>query len=261
MSNHGYQHLLIEAPEPAIVLLYLNRPDAANALNTAMAREITQFFAALPKNCRAVVLAGKGRHFCAGADLKERQRMNEQQWHAQHEALEKAINSISSCPSPVITAVQGAAMAGGLELALAADFIYASEDARFAMTEATLGIMPGLGGTQRLPRRIGIARAKELLFTGKKLTAQEAQAWGLVNRLCRTEALLTEALDTARTIAANAPLSVKAIKNAINQGVDIPLPEALQNELTHYETLLSTRDRHEGVNSFSEKRKPVFTGE
>ncbi len=161
----------------------LNRPDAANALNAGMALELKDFFLSYQKY-RAIILTGEGKHFCAGADLKERKDMDEAAWHAQHHAFEAALFAILHCPVPVIAAVNGAAMGGGLELALACDFIYAAETARFALTEVTLGIMPGMGGTQSLPRRVGVARAKELIFTGKPFSAAEAYAWGMVNKLC-----------------------------------------------------------------------------
>lgn len=247
----AYDHILVAA---------FNRPTAANALNQQMALELKDFFT----HCspyRVVLLTGIGKHFCAGADLKERQGMDEAQWHSQHDAFEGALQAILNCPLPVIAAVGGAAMGGGLELALACDFIYAADNALFACTEATLGIMPGLGGTQQLPRAIGQRRAKEFLFSGQHFTAEQAMQWGMVNRVFPPETLLVEAVACAQRIATNAPLSVKAIKRAINQGVSLPLTDALQCELQHYETLLASKDRHEGINAFNEKRKPVFTGE
>lgn len=250
--------LRIETPDKTIAVVTLNRPQAANALNTQMALDLKAFFVKA-STYRAIILTGSGTVFCAGADLKERQGMNKKAWHTQHRAFEAALKAILRCDVPVIAAVNGAAYAGGLELALACDFIYAADSARFALTEVTLGIMPGLGGTQNLPRRLGLARAKEIIFTGKPFPAAEASEWGLINKLCSDP--VGEALATARLIAANAPRSVKAIKKAMNQGITLPLDKALACELKNYNTLLSTKDRQEGLAAWSEKRKPVFTGE
>jgi len=243
-----------------IAIAALNRPDAANALNTQMALDLKAFFTSATKY-RAIILTGNGKTFCAGADLKERKGMNESQWQAQHHTFEEALHALMNCEIPVIAAVNGSAFGGGLELALACDFIYAADTARFAFTEVTLGIMPGLGGTQTLPRAIGMAHAKELILTGKPFSAEEAFQWGMVNKLCSAAALQNDSLACATSIAANAPLSVKAAKAASNQGATLPIAEALQCELKHYNTLLTSRDRHEGINAFNEKRKAVFTGE
>lgn len=258
-----YQTLNVDYSNPALALLRLNRPEAANALNTRMAVELTSVFKHLGKKSsrfKVVVLTGSGRYFCAGADLKERRGMTKKAWGAQHAAFEKALYAILGCPIPVIAAVNGAAMGGGLELALACDFILASEGASLAFPEAGLGIMPGLGGTQTLPRAVGPRRAKELLFSGKRFSAEDACRWGLVNRSVPAESLLQETLTLAETIAGNAPLSVRAIKQSVNQGIALPLKAALQCELKHYKTLLNTGDRHEGIHAFNEKRKPAFTG-
>jgi len=255
-----YQTLKIDFPEASIAVVAFHRPQAANALNTQMATELKAFFSHVGK-VRAVILTGQGRHFCAGADLKERQGMDEAAWQAQHHAFEEALYAIMHCDIPVIAAVNGAAFGGGLELALACDFIYAVGTARFAFTEVTLGIIPGLGGTQHLSRTVGMARAKELILCGAAFSAEEAFGWGMVGKLCMPETLQGDAIACAKIISANAPLAVKAAKQAINQGFNLPIAKALQCELSHYETLLATHDRHEGIDAFNEKRKPVFTGE
>lgn len=253
--------LIASHPEPQIALATLNRPERANALNTGLAQEIAAFFHALPKDCRAVIITGAGKHFCAGADLKDRQGMDETAWQEQHYAFEAGLRAILHCEIPVIAAVNGAAIAGGLELALACDFIYAADTARFALTETTLGIMPGLGGTQTLPRAVGLNRAKELIYSGKSFTATEALQWGMVNRVVPLDKLMEETQSVAKIIATNAPLAVKSVKKTMNQGTGMTLTKAMELDLAHYAPLLSTRDRQEGINAFNEKRKPAFTGE
>ncbi len=204
-----YQTLLAERVEPAVLRVTLNRPQAANALNTQMGRELLALWSELADahDIGCVVLTGAGeRAFCAGADLKERQGMSDADWQAQHVIFERHYGALLAVPMPVIAAVNGHAYAGGLEMMLACDFAYAVPAARFALTETTLGIMPGAGGTQLLPRAVGERRAKEIILTGRPFSAEEAQQWGLVNRLVAPEALIDAALATAAHIAENAPL-------------------------------------------------------
>lgn len=256
-------HTLAVTSYGPVGLIAFNRAEAANALNMQMALELKDYLSNLTHentDVRALLMTGEGRHFCAGADLKERQGMDEAGWQSQHEAFEAALHALMDCPVPVLAAVNGAAFGGGLELALACDFIYASESAKFCMSEVTLGIMPGLGGTQHLPRAVGASRARELIFTGQVFNAHEALAWGMVNRICAPARLMEETLETAGRIAAHAPLSVRAVKKAINEGRDLSLAEALHCELAHYNTLINTHDRQEGISAFNEKRKPRFTG-
>ncbi len=258
----AYTTLTLTFPHASIPVIGFNRPDSANALNRQMGLELKDIFASLDhKTVRCVVLTGNGRHFCAGADLKERKGMNEAQWHDQHAAFESALRAILACPAPVIAAVNGAAIGGGLELALACDFIYAGKPAKFGLAETTLGIMPGLGGAVQLMRRIGEARAKELLYTGRIFSADEALSLGLINRLCENETLMDDVMQTAQTIATCAPLAIKALKKSAKECSGLSLHDALANELQHYNMLLRSKDRHEGINAFNEKRKPVFTGE
>src|SRR4029077_19095212 len=199
--------------------------------------------------------------FCAGGDLKERQGMTDETWAAQHLLFERMIRAFIGCPVPVIGAINGAAYAGGRELALCCDFLYAVPTARFALTEVTLGIMPGAGGTQLLPRAVGERRAKEIILTGKPFSADDALRWGIVNRLCTPETLMQDAIATAETIAANAPLSVRQAKKSIHHGVQMDLKNALLFEIEAYNRLIPTKDREEGIRAFNEKRKPVFKGE
>jgi enoyl-CoA hydratase/carnithine racemase len=256
--------LKIEEPQPLTKLVTLHRPEAANAMNTQMGIELLSVFDgfnAAPATQRCIVITGAGpRIFCAGGDLKERNGMTDQQWQDQHLIFERAIRAIRDCPVPVIAAVNGAAFAGGMEIALCADFIYAAEHARFALTEVTLGIMPGAGGTQNLPRAVGVRRAKEILLTGRPFSAQQAFEWGMVNRLCTAEALLPEALETAATIAGNAPISTRQIKQSVNYGLNMDLPSGMMFEIEAYNRMVPTEDRREGIRAFNEKRKPNFQG-
>ena len=160
----------------------------------------------------------------------------------------------------MIAAVNGAAYAGGCEIALGCDFIYAARSARFALTEVTIGIMPGAGGTQNLPRAVGERRAKEIILTGRPFTAAEALEWGVVNRVVEPDQLLTTALETAKSIAGNAPLSVRQAKKSIHLGLQTDLRTGLRIEVEAYNRLVGTEDRLEGIRAFNEKRKPKFEG-
>ncbi len=259
-----YDTLQTTEPQPHTLLVTLNRPEIANAMNTQMGIDLLTLFDsvnAAPNQQRCVVLTGAGpRAFCAGGDLKERNGMTDQQWQDQHLIFERAIRAIVQCPVPTIAAVNGAAYAGGMEIALCTDFIYAAEHARFALTEVTLGIMPGAGGTQSLPRAVGARRAKEILLTGKPFTAQQAFEWGMVNRICAAETLLTEALETAAVIAANAPISTRQIKQSVNYGLNMDLASGMMFEIEAYNRMVPTEDRREGIRAFNEKRKPNFQG-
>ena len=248
-----------------LLLLTLNRPEVANAMNTQMGRDLLAFFEeinAAPGGPRCIVMTGAGdRAFCAGGDLKERNGMTDEVWQQQHLLFERMIRAFIACPVPVIGAVNGAAYAGGCELALCCDFIYAVETARFALTEVTLGIMPGAGGTQNLPRAVGERRAKEIILTGRPFTAAEAYQWGMVNRLCAPGRVVDEALETARRIADNAPISVRQAKLAIHSGMQMDLASGMMLEIEAYNRMVPTEDRREGVAAFNEKRKPRFRGQ
>ena len=262
--NDSYETARVEDKGDGLVLLTLNRPQAANAMNTRMGRDLLDFFETVnadPLQYRCVVMTGAGdKAFCAGGDLKERHGMSDAEWQAQHLLFERMIRAFLACPAPVLGAINGAAYAGGCELALCCDFIYAAETARFALTEVTLGIMPGAGGTQNLPRAVGERRAKEIILTGNPFSAQEAYAWGMVNRLCAPAKLLDETLATARRITDNAPISVRQVKHAIHHGLQMDLGSAMMFEIEAYNRMVPTEDRREGIASFNEKRKPRFKG-
>ena len=260
----SYETILVEDRGEGLVLVTLNRPQFANAMNTQMGRDLLGLFDAInadPLQYRCIVLTGAGdKIFCAGGDLKERQGMTDETWQAQHLLFERMVRALIACPVPVIGAINGAAFAGGCEIALCCDFIYAAENARFALTEVSLGIMPGAGGTQNLPRAVGERRAKELILSARPFSAREAFEWGMVNRLCAADKLLDEVMETARRIADNAPISVRQAKQSIHYGLQMDLASGMMLEIEAYNRMVPTEDRREGIASFNEKRKPVFKG-
>ena len=264
MNLPEYATLALTLPQPRILLVTLNRPEVANAFNTRMATDLMQCFESLamePGDIRCVVLTGAGdRAFCAGGDLKQRDGMSDAAWTAQHLVYERMIRAVINCPLPVIAAVNGAAFGGGCELAAGVDFIYASDNARFAMTETGLGIIPGAGGTQTLARALGERRAKELILSARRFSAEEARDWGLVNEIYPPAELLEQTMAAAARIAANAPLAVRQAKRAIHRGLQMSLADGLEFEIEAYNRTVPTEDRREGVRAFNEKRSPEFKG-
>lgn len=261
--RESYETLLVER-QGDVLLVTMNRPDAMNAMNTQMGHDMLHLFdllSAEPDMCRAVVLTGAGtRAFCAGGDLKQRRGMTDAQWQAQHHVFERKVRAMVECPVPLVAAVNGAAYGGGCEMALCCDFIYAASTARFALPEVTLGIMPGAGGTQNLPRAVGERRAKELLLSGRPWSAADAECWGMVNRVCEPGSLVAEAVATAAVIAGNAPISIRQAKRSIHHGMGMSLADGLLFEIEAYNRMVPTEDRREGVLAFNEKRKPAFKG-
>jgi len=261
--NGDREALRIEEQSGDVLLVTLDRPEVSNAFNTGAALELCELFERFQDEqpCRCVVVTGAGdRAFCAGADLKERESLSDEQWHSQHEVFERMFRAVRDCPIPVIAAVNGAAYAGGLELVLLCDFAYASRTANFALTEVSLGIMPGGGGTQTLPRAAGERRAKELILAARPFSAEEALAWGVVNKLCEAGKVREDTLEAARRIASHAPLSVRQAKHAIRQGLQMDLASAMRLEVEAYSRLVGTEDRREGLRAFNEKRQPKFKG-
>ena len=259
-----FETLLLTNPAPHVTLVTMNRPAAMNAMNTTMMEEIGACFAQFyiePDAARCLVLTGAGdKAFCAGADLKERNGMTDAVWRRQHAIVEQTIRSMLDCPLPIIAAVNGAAYAGGCELAMACDFIYAADHARFAQTEVALGIIPGAMGTQNMPRAMGVRRAKELILSAQPFNAQDALAWGLANRVLPQAELMPAAISTAARIASNAPIAVRQAKRSIDKATDIDRSNGYSFEIEAYNRTVGTEDRLEGIRSFSEKRKPVFKG-
>jgi enoyl-CoA hydratase/carnithine racemase len=263
MMSARYSTLRLEEYGDTL-LITLSRPEVANAINTQMGRDLLALFSQFalePERHRCLVITGAGdRAFSAGGDLKERDGMTDEQWQAQHLVYEQMIRAIIDCPIPIIAAVNGAAYAGGLEIALGCDFIYAARSARFALTEVRIGIMPGAGGTQNLPRAVGERRAKELILSASPFTAEEAYDWGLVNRICEPGTVVPEALARAERIAKNAPIAVRQAKRSIHQGMDLSLANGMLFEIEAYHRMVSTEDRREGIRAFNEKREPIFKG-
>jgi enoyl-CoA hydratase len=247
---------------PGVQVVAFARPQAANALSTAMGLELMETWTRLAgdDSVRAVVVTGQGKMFCAGADLKERNGMSDEDWALQHRLFEDMIRAQLACPFPLIAAVNGAAMGGGAEMAMACDFAMAAETARFGLPEVGLGIIPGLGGTQLLTRAVGQRRAADLLMSGRHITAAEALAYGLVNEVWTAEELLEKAVERAVLIASKAPLSVRALKQLVRKGPELSLGAAMDLELEAYNKLFRTTDRREGVGAFNEKRAAVFRG-
>jgi enoyl-CoA hydratase/carnithine racemase len=243
-----------------ITLLTLNRPEVRNALNNEMCSQLCDALKQHQSVARAFVVSGNGSAFCAGADLKERARMSVDEIRTHNRNIFSTINTISSSAQPVIAAINGPAIAGGLELALACDLRISVPEATFGLVETTLGIIPGAGGTQRLPRLVGPAKAKEMILLGRRIGAEEALKCALVNAVVAPKQLLEEAIHLAKTIAANAPLAVEAAKSLIDKAVDVDLYTGLDLERHFQFQLYTTDDCSEGIKAFQEKRSPRFQG-
>jgi enoyl-CoA hydratase/carnithine racemase len=259
-----FETLKLTIGDDCVGIVTMSRPGALNAMNTQMMTDLRDCFMGFYVDqdaARCLVLTGEGtRGFCTGADLKERRGMSDAAWRRQHAVVEQAIKAIMDCPIPIIAAVNGAAYAGGMELALGCDFIYAAEHAKFALTEVTLGIMPGAAGTQNLPRAVGVRRAKEIILTGAPFTAAEALAWGMINKVVPGDRLLDEVIGVGRRIAANAPISVRQAKKALDKATELDRATGYAFELEAYNRTVPTEDRQEGITAFNEKREPRYKG-
>jgi len=264
MEFPQYETLKLDMAQPHVLVIRLDRPHVANAMNTQMGHDLLDVWTRVTvdaEDLRCIILTGTGDTvFCAGGDLKERNGMTKQQWQRQHELFERQYWALTDLPIPVIGAINGHAYGGGFEIALSCDFAYAASSARFALTEVTLGIMPGAGGTQNLPRAIGERRAREILMTGRPLNAWQAYDWGLLNAVCEPAQLMPHALEVAGAIAGNAPLSIRQVKKSVRYGMQMEIKTAYRFEVEAYNHLVETEDRYEGVRAFNEKRKPAFTG-
>lgn len=256
------QVLLVEEKD-GVAVLTLNRPEVMNSFNFALLNALKEHVDALrfKADIRAIIITGSGpKAFCAGADLKERATLDEQQVKKFIFTIRDLFTTIEYLNKPVIAAVNGVALGGGTELALACDIRIAASNASMGLTETRLAIIPGAGGTQRLPRIVGRGKAKELIFTGRRIDAQEAMQIGLVNQVYEKDALMTESLKMAAMICETGPIAIEQAKYAINYGVETDLHTGLGIESNAYWTVIPTADRIEGLAAFKEKRKPVYKG-
>jgi len=259
MSHEG---LRVEE-DKQVCLLTLNRPEAMNALNMDLLLALREQVRSLRlrKDIRALIVTGAGeRAFCAGADLKERAGMSQEQVKDYIHTIRDLFSAIEDLNKPVIAGINGVALGGGMELALACDIRFAAETATMGLTETKLAIIPGAGGTQRLPRIVGRSRAKEMILTGRRVDAAEAERIGLVTEACPWDALLARCRETADAIAENGPVAVEQAKFAINKGLETDMNTGLAIESAAYWVTIPTEDRLEGLRAFREKRKPQYTG-
>jgi len=256
-----YNNLIIEI-EDGIATLTINRPKTLNALNTDMLRELSRAFDELEGNPKVnvAILTGAGKAFVAGADISEMRDKNAVEGREFGLLGQSVFTKVENLSKPVIAAVNGYALGGGTELALSCDMIYASEKAKFGQPEVGLGVTPGFGGTQRLPRRVGLAMAKELIFTGRIIGAEEALRIGLANKVVPQDSLLEEVKGLAKEIASKGQVSVRLAKAVMNRGMDTDINSALMLEADAFGLCFSTADQKEGMTAFLEKRKPQFRG-
>ncbi|MFQ5827670.1 MAG: enoyl-CoA hydratase/isomerase family protein [Candidatus Methylomirabilia bacterium] len=268
MSRHEgpgcYRSLRVTSSEDGyLVTVELHRPGVLNAMNTAMGEDLLACFEGLERNktVRAVLLTGAGeRAFSVGADLKEREGMTDEAWRAQHVIFEQAAFKLLRCPVPVIVAVEGYALGGGCELTLLSDFVVASDAAVFGLPEVARGIFPGIGGPLLLPRITGAPFAKEMIFTGRRVPAQEAKAVGLVNHLVSAGQARAKAQEIGEVICQNGPVAVRQVKKVITWGAETDLETGMILAIEAYNNTINTEDRLEGVRAFNERRLPKFQG-
>jgi len=257
-----YKNIIFQIEEQ-IATITFNRPKVLNALNEASLKEFSHAIdkVAGDEDIRVLILTGAGdRSFVAGADITEFLKFNALKAKIFSEMGHGIVSKLQELPIPVIGAVNGFALGGGCEVVIACDFIYASENAMFGLPEINLGIIPGFGGTQRLPRIIGKNRAKEMIFTGKMISAAEAQVMGLVNKVCVQNQLMDEVLNVAKVIVSKGKVSLRAAKQAINTGMDVDLKTGCRIEIDAFAVCLASPDAKEGTKAFLEKRPPDFKG-
>jgi enoyl-CoA hydratase len=258
----AYENIIFQV-EAGIATITFNRPKALNALNSALLGEFSQALdeIAADESIRVLVLTGAGdKAFVAGADIGELAACNSLTAKNFSRKGHNIIGKLQELPIAVIAAVNGFALGGGTEIAIACDFIYASENAKFGQPEINLGIIPGFGGTQRLPRLIGPNKAKEMVFTGKMISAAEAGQMGLVNKVVPQDQLMDEVIKTAREIASKGRLSLRTAKQAINYGLNADLATGIHIETEGFGLCYGSSDAKEGTSAFLEKRKAVFKG-
>lgn len=253
-----YKNIKVEEREPGIAVVTVDRPEALNALNAEVLSELFSAARALSDRAdlRAVILTGAGRAFVAGADIRAMLEMSPEQAEAFAKAGHKTMSAIAAIPVPVIAAINGFALGGGLELALSCDLIYMSEKAKVGLPEVGLGLIPGFGGTQRLGRLIGPHAARELTYTGKTIDAQAALALGLALAVFPLDTFMDEVMAVARQIAQRGPLAIRTAKQCMEDGRDLALVDALEQERAIFGRLFFEDERIEGMTAFVEKRQP-----
>ena len=252
--------VLLERPAEGVVLLRINRPEVRNALNLEVRKRLARHLIELGEDTttRAVVLTGNEKSFAAGADIKEMAEAGTIEMLQR--GVHKLWRAIAGCPKPVIAAVSGYALGGGCELAMTCDIIVAGESARFGQPEVNIGIIPGGGGTQRLPRAVGKYKAMKYILTGEQFSSKEALDMGLVSEVVPDPEVEGRAIDLARQIAVLPPVAVQLAKEAVLAGMEAPLSSALALETKSLQILFSSQDQKEGMRAFIEKRKPKFSG-
>lgn len=254
---------IILGTDNGVATITFNRPKSLNALNMALLDELSHALSeiAADEDIRVLILTGAGeKAFVAGADISELAELSTLQAKVFAKKGQGVINQIQELPIPAIAAVNGYALGGGTEMALVCDFIYAADTASFGLPEITLGLIPGFGGTQRLTRLIGPNQAKEMIYTGRIIKADEAQKLGIVNRVVPAQSLLDEATATAISMAAKGKVALWAAKQAVNNGLNVDLANGLRIEQDGFAICMASRDAKEGTQAFLEKRKPVFKG-
>lgn len=259
----GNKHVIVESSGP-ICTITLNRPEIMNTFSRSLVDDLAAVVSELrfDRSTRVVVITGAGEQaFSAGADLKERITMTQDQVRRFITTIRDTFTAVETLPQPVIAAINGFALGGGTELALCCDLRVASEKATLGLTETKLAIIPGGGGTQRLPRLIGKGRAKEMILTSRRIDAAEALAIGLVNRVVPSDQLIPATMELAGRMLENGPIALEQAKLAINRGCETDLTTGLTLETAAYNMVIPTKDRMEGLAAFREKRKPVYTGE
>jgi enoyl-CoA hydratase len=255
-----FKHLTFEISEPNVALVTMNRPEVMNAVNTVLAGELRNVFLAMETgalgdiNC--LVLTGAGeRAFSAGGDLKERNGMSNEQWQSQRVVFREYSRAQEACPIPIICAVNGLAMGGGLEMIMRSDFAYAVDDTKFGLPEIRHGFFPGSGGTQRFSRLTSEARAKEIILSGESFSAEDAAEWGVINRLLPRDELLPASIAIAAKIAAHPTEVVRTVKQVIHDGLQTDLVSGLKIEAENHDRISSSESRLKGIAAFNERKK------
>ena len=258
-AGSGDRGLMIEKHASGAVIIWLDRPDRLNALGVAMTEALREAVEqAVQGRATALFIRARGRSFCTGADLKERRTMTAEQQYAHNRAINAAVNAVEGAPIPTIAVINGAAMGGGLELALACDIRIACESAQIGLTEARIGAIPGAGGTQRLPRLVGASQALFMMYAGETVYGQRAYEIGLVNQCVRDEQLDSAAENFIDLLGSRSPSAARSLKNVVREGLQVSLPDGLELEHKALKAVFGSADYAEGLAAFAEKRPPRF---